>query len=97
MSARPTSRRASHPQGTAELYHHPAHMEGIVNNCLWCNRAFAAKTVGAHAKKFCRQRCKDQFHRAARIWSERAIAKGKLSVADLRATQASYTAGEDEE
>ncbi len=71
-------------------------MEGIVNNCLWCNRPFAAKTVGAHAKKFCRPLCKDQFHRAARLWAELAIANGKLSVTDIRSAQASYTTGETE-
>ncbi len=72
-------------------------MEGIVKNCLWCNRPFAAKTVGAHAKKFCQPSCKDKFHRAARLWAEQAIAMGKLSVVDIRASQASYTTGEDEE
>ncbi len=64
---------------------------------MWCNRPFTPKTVGAHAKKFCRPWCKDQFHRAARLWAEQAIARGKLSVADIRAIQASYTAGEGEE
>ncbi len=72
-------------------------MEGIVKNCLWCGRQFAAKTVGAHAKRFCRPLCKDQFHRAARLWAELAIATGRLSVADIHATQASYTTREDEE
>ncbi len=72
------------------------HREGIVKNCLWCNRSFAAKTVGAHAKKFCQPSCKDQFHRAARLWAEKAIARGKLSVADIRAAQAWYTTGEGE-
>ena len=71
-------------------------MEGIVKNCLWCNGQFAAKTVGANAKKFCRPSCKDQFHRAARLWAELAIATGRLSVADLRAGP-SYTTGEGEE
>ena len=72
-------------------------MEGTVNNCLWCNRPFMPKTVGAYAKKFCRPSCKNQFHRAARLWAEQAIATGKLSVTDIRASQASYTTGEDEE
>jgi hypothetical protein len=73
-------------------------MEGIVKNCLWCGRQFAAKTVGAHAKRFCQPSCKDQFHRAARLWAEHAIAKGKLSVTDIQqAAQASYTTGEGEE
>ncbi len=72
-------------------------MKGIVKNCLWCNGLFAAKTVGAHAKKFCQTSCKDQFHRSTRLWAEQAIAKGKLSVADIRAAQASYTTGEGED
>ncbi len=72
-------------------------MEGTVNNCLWCNRPFEAKTVGAHAKKFCQTSCKNRFHRAARLWAEQAIANGKLSVVDIRASQASYTTREDEE
>ncbi len=72
-------------------------MEGTVKVCLWCGQQFAAKTVGGHTKKFCRPLCKDQFHRAARLWAELAIARGRLSVADIRATQASYTTGEGEE
>jgi hypothetical protein len=73
-------------------------MEEIVQSCLWCNGLFAAKTVGGHAKRFCRPSCKHQFHRAARIWAEQAIAMGRLSVTDIRsAQQASYTTGEDEE
>ncbi len=72
-------------------------MEGIVNNCLWCSRQFAAKTIGAHAKRFCRPACKNQFYRATRLWAEQAIAKGKLSVTDIRTSQASYTTREGEE
>ena len=63
------------------------------STCLWCDQPFTAKTVGGHEKQFCRPSCKDQFHRAARFWGEQAIVKGELSVADLKAPQASYKSG----
>jgi endogenous inhibitor of DNA gyrase (YacG/DUF329 family) len=60
--------------------------------CPWCDQPFEAKKIGAHAKKFCSALCKNRYHTALRQWAQQAIALGQLSVADLKAVQASCTA-----
>lgn len=59
--------------------------------CSWCGEPFEPRKVGAHRKKFCSAACKDRFHGAARKWVQHAIAQGRLSVADLKAAEASCT------
>ena len=66
--------------------------------CFWCAKLFAAKKVGGHWKRFCSLTCKNRYHTALRQWAQQAIVLGQLSVADLKAVQASCTAhGEENE
>ena len=59
--------------------------------CLWCDAPILARKLGAHRKKFCSPQCRGLFHNAARRWAEDALARGELSVGDLKARVASYT------
>ena len=77
-------------QATAEITEAKAANSGTVR-CPWCGQPFTPRRIGAHRKKFCSAACKDRFHTAARLWVQRAIARGRLSVADLKAAQASCT------
>jgi hypothetical protein len=63
----------------------------MLEYCLWCGAPFSAKTVGANPKKFCSALCKNEFHTATRLWAERALADGRLSLKDLRDSAASCT------
>jgi hypothetical protein len=52
--------------------------------CLWCGRGFVARHRNA-------------FHGAARVWAERAVAGGLLSIGDLKAAPGAFTlVGTDE-
>jgi hypothetical protein len=51
--------------------------------CLWCRRPFEPRRGGSH-QLFCRPTHRTEFHTAARIWAERAIAAGAVTIADLR-------------
>ena len=55
-----------------------------MSRCLWCERPFQAKEVGAHRKKFCSSICKNRFHTAVRKWGQQALAAGRLSLDDLK-------------
>ncbi len=59
--------------------------------CLWCGSQFPPRKLGAHQKRFCSPQCRGRFHNAARKWAEDALARGELSVGDLKARVASYT------
>jgi hypothetical protein len=63
----------------------------LLQRCFWCGAPFSAKTVGANPKKFCSALCKNEFHTATRLWAERALADGRLSLNELKAPAASYT------
>ncbi len=65
----------------------------MLDNCLWCEASFSAKTVGANPKKFCSEKCRNTLHSAARVWAERALADGRLSLKDLKDSASSYTTG----
>lgn len=52
--------------------------------CAWCGQAFSPRSSGGKAQKFCKTRCRRAFHSVARIWAEREIAEGRLSVEELR-------------
>ena len=45
--------------------------------CLWCERPFTVRKVGAHAKKFCSAPCKNRYHTALHQWAQQAIALGQ--------------------
>ena len=50
--------------------------------CHWCRARFTPKPDNKHG--FCKALCRQKFLRAARIWTERAIEEGRLSVEELR-------------
>ena len=62
--------------------------------CVWCNKPFRLKKVGAHVKKFCSPACRIAFHSAARQWVNRALRVNLISVPDLKAARASCTTRE---
>ena len=62
-----------------------------LDECYWCGAPFSAGIVGAHRKRFCSTKCKNEFHSAARRWAEQALADGRLSIADLQALRTSCT------
>src|SRR5215471_8463507 len=51
--------------------------------CTWCGKSFNRRR-GGRVQSFCSARHRVEFHSAARLWAERAMAQGILSVADLR-------------
>ncbi len=59
--------------------------------CPWCGSLFTPKKVGAHQKRFCSPRCKNRYHAAARKWVQKAIGAELISIANLKAAEASCT------
>src|SRR5712675_1640877 len=59
--------------------------------CLWCSRSFEPRRGGSR-QTYCRPACRAAYHKAARLWCEREIADGRLTVQDLRSDVAvAYT------
>jgi len=58
--------------------------ERKMNSCVWCERQFNPRRSGGRSQRFCRPSCRRAFHAAARAWVLRAIARGALTVPDLR-------------
>jgi hypothetical protein len=52
--------------------------------CLWCGRAFAPRTSGGHAQRFCRPACRRTLDATGRRFVAEAIAGGMLTVDALR-------------
>ncbi len=52
--------------------------------CLWCGQTFHPRQEGSKPQRFCLPKCRRSFQNAARIWTEREIAEGRLSVEELR-------------
>ncbi len=52
--------------------------------CSWCSRLFQARQGGGRAQRLCRPSCRRAFHAAVRAWALAAIARGALTVADIR-------------
>ena len=55
-------------------------------NCLWCDTPFTPRQ-GGKPQRFCSKGCRTGFHAAARKWAEQAVARGELTVAELRKPQ----------
>jgi hypothetical protein len=53
-------------------------------SCFWCNRPFRARRDGGCAQRFCQPTCRRAFHAAARAWALGAIARGTLTLADVK-------------
>src|SRR6187200_331448 len=53
-------------------------------HCLWCGRAFRARTTGGSAQWFCSLEHRKAFWTAARRWTMRAIEAGFLTVECLK-------------
>jgi hypothetical protein len=51
--------------------------------CLWCGCSFTPRRGGS-PRVFCASGCRTAFHTAARLWAERAVAAGSLTIADLQ-------------
>ncbi len=51
--------------------------------CLWCQRPFAPRRGGSR-QRFCCPVHRIQFHSAARLWAEQALASGALTIAGLQ-------------
>lgn len=61
--------------------------------CVWCGAAFEPGDRG-EPKRFCSARCRAALHGAARRWALAALARGELTVAQLRnAPGEPYTVG----
>jgi hypothetical protein len=58
--------------------------ERKMNSCVWCERQFNPRRSGGRSQRFCRPSCRRAFHAAARTWVLRAIARGALTIPDLR-------------
>jgi endogenous inhibitor of DNA gyrase (YacG/DUF329 family) len=58
-----------------------------VPRCLWCAKQFPPRTAGGHTKRFCSAACRARFHTALGRWAQGALAAGRVSIDDLRATQ----------
>jgi hypothetical protein len=56
---------------------------GTAIPCRWCGRACRLRGGGS-PRVFCGQACRTAFHTAARRWTERAVAAGVLTIADIR-------------
>ena len=57
---------------------------GMAVACLWCTRRFEARRRAGSRQTFRCSRCRIGFHSAARRWAERAVARGALTVVELR-------------
>lgn len=55
--------------------------------CPWCGRPFEPVKRGAHVKRFCRPKCKNDFETAARQYAHAMVEAGLLSVAELKRVQ----------
>jgi hypothetical protein len=51
--------------------------------CLWCAAPVTLRRGGS-PRKFCRARCRHEFHSCARRWAEAAVAAGALSIDVLK-------------
>ena len=66
---------------------HPATAQAVPIErirCLWCNEEFTRRQNGGSRQRFCQSKCRAKFHKAARIWTEREIAEGRLTIEELR-------------
>ena len=52
--------------------------------CLWCGSVFERRQNGGRAQKFCAERCRRSFAKAALRWAEEAVASGVLAREQLR-------------
>ena len=52
--------------------------------CRWCAGLFDVKTIGGNRKEFCGPNCKGAYHTALRMWAQRALDGGLITVDDLR-------------
>src|SRR5262249_21695005 len=56
--------------------------EGL--SCVWCERLFRTRQSGGRTQRFCRPSCRRHYHAAVRQWTLAAIARGDLTIADIR-------------
>src|SRR5689334_15742522 len=61
-----------------------------VRACILCGKALR-RGHGGSARRFCSARCRTEFWSACRTLGERAIARGVVTIADLKADPAACT------
>jgi hypothetical protein len=52
--------------------------------CPWCGTAFARRTGGGKAHRFCSPKCRRAMDSAARAWVREEMASGRLKVPQLQ-------------
>ena len=53
-------------------------------SCMWCGQAYQERQTGGRTQRFCRPSCRRHYHAAVRQWTLAAIARGDLTIADIR-------------
>jgi hypothetical protein len=56
----------------------------MIDGSLRCEWPFERRQDGGRRQRFCLSRCRSALHTAARRWAIAALARGELTVADLR-------------
>ena len=52
--------------------------------CAWCRAPFKSSKSGPHPKKYCSDKCRNEFHVALRIRGQRELERGSATMAELR-------------
>ena len=52
--------------------------------CDWCEEPFSPRKTGGTPQRFCAKQCRQDFHTAARQQTVRALARGSISINDLK-------------
>ena len=55
------------------------------HTCAWCKEPFTTRK-GGKPQQFCKEDCRNAFHRACRIWAEEQFWSGELPVSLLKQT-----------
>ncbi len=53
-------------------------------SCLWCEGEFQPRASGGSGQRFCSKDCRQEYHRACRIWADRVVTAGLLPASALR-------------
>jgi hypothetical protein len=66
---------------------HVASLQACQKHCEWCHSPFTprnTKATGGKPQRFCKAPCREAFHTASRIWVQKCIDAGTVSVSDLK-------------
>jgi hypothetical protein len=59
---------------------------GEREHCFWCGCGFSPRHTGGSAQRFCSPACRHALDLAGRRWVADALAEGRLTVRDLKAS-----------